>query len=174
MAESKKQIYKVVINAPIEKVWSELVNTTSPRPFFYGAVCDTPGLAPGAPYRMISKDGKNVFVVGEVTEFDPPHRYAHTFKFTTTDDAPCMVTYTLKEIEGGVEFCLITENVPVGTKTEKSMASGGKWITENLKKYVETGKPTFGAQMMLGMISLMSGMAPKLTRQENWPLGKHQ
>ena len=170
----EKQIYRVVINAPIETVWSELVNTTSPRPFFYDALCDTPGLQPGAPYRMVSKDRKNAFVVGEVIEFEPPHLYSHTFKFTTTQDAPCKVTYTLKEIEGGVEFCLITENVPAGTKTEKSMAQGGEWITRNFKAYIETGKTTFAAQMMLGMMSLMSGMTPKDCRVENWPLGKYE
>ncbi len=123
---------------------------------------------------MISEDGKNVFVVGEVLEFEPPYRYVHTFKFTTTDDAPCKVTYTLQEVDGGVEFCLITENVPAGTKTEKSMASGGKWITENFKAYMETGKATFGARMMLGMMSLMSSMAPKVTKAENWPLGTYK
>lgn len=171
-SEAVKQIHRVIINAPIDRVWSELVNTTAPRPFFYDALCDTNGLAPGAPYRMVSKDKKNAFVVGEVLELDPPHRYKQTFKFTTTEDAPCTVTYTLKEVDGGVEFSLIAENVPAGTKTAKSMDSGGKWITENFKAYMETGKTTFGAQMMLAMMSLMAPLTPKATRIENWPLGK--
>ncbi len=172
-ANAEKQVYKVLINAPIETVWSELVNTSSPRPFFYNALCDTPGLAPGAPYRMVTANKKNAFVVGEVVALEPPHLYAQTFKFTTDDAAPCKVTYTLKEVEGGVEFCLITENVPMGTATEKSMASGGQWITTNLKAYLETGKVKFGAQMMLGMMSLMGPFAPKATRIANWPLGKY-
>ena len=171
---AKKQIYKVLINAPIETVWAELVNTTSPRPFFYDALCDTNGLQPGAGYRMVSRDRKNAFVVGEVLEFEPPHLYAQTFKFTTNDDEPCKVTYALTEVDGGVEFCLITENVPMGTKTEKSMASGGKWITENFKAFVETGKVSVGARMMLGTMSLLSAMTPKACRVENWPLNTEQ
>ena len=172
--KENKQVYRVLINAPIEVVWSELVNTTSPRPFFYNALCDTPGLEPGTPYRMVTKNRKNAFVVGEVLAFEPPHLFSQTFKFTTDDAAPCTVTYMLKEVSGGVEFSLITENVPAGTKTEKSMAEGGKWITENFKAYIETGKPTFGARMMLGMMSLFAPLAPKATRIENWPLGKYQ
>ncbi len=171
---SEKQIYRVLIKAPIETVWSELVSTASPRPFFYDALCDADQLAPGGSYRMVSKDKKNAFVVGEVLEFKPPHLYSQTFKFTTNDDPPCKVTYTLKEKDDHVEFSLITENIVAGSKSEKSMADGGKWITENFKAYVETGKVTFGARMMLGMMSLMGAMMPKATRIENWPHGKHQ
>ena len=164
-----KQIYRVQIEAPIQRVWDELVDTASLRPFFYNALCDTPGLKPGAPYRMVSKNRKFAFVVGRVLEIEPPHRYAYTFKFTNTDDPPCKVTYTLKETDGGVEFSLITEGVPAGTQTEKSMASGGKWITQNLKAYIETGKVTFGARLMLGMMSLMTPLTPKTMHIDNWP-----
>ncbi len=169
-----KQIYRVIINAPIERVWSEIVNTTSPRPFFYDALCDTPGLEPGAPYRMVSKDRKFAFVVGEVVAFEPPYLYTQTFKFTTNDDPPCTVTYALREVDGGVEFSLITENAPVGTKTEKSMAEGSKWISENLKAYIETGKVSFGAQLMLGVMGLIAPLTPKSASIEKWPLGKYE
>jgi len=167
-----KQVYRVLINAPIERVWSELVNTTSPRPFFFDAICDTSGLAQGAPMRMVSKDRKFAVVVGEVLEFDPPHRYAHTFKFTTMDDAPCKVIYDLKETPDGTEFSLTTENVQAGTKTEKSMTQGGAFITRNIKAFVETGRPTFGGGMILLMIALSAPFSPKSARIENWPLGK--
>jgi len=167
-----KQVYRVFVRAPIERVWAELVDCNSPRPFFYDALCDTPGLEPGAPYRMVSRDRKFAFVVGEVLEFDPPHRYAQTFRFTTEDDAPCKVTYLLEEVEGGVQFSLITENVPAGTRTEKSMDTGGKWITRNFKAVVETGRPTTGARLMLWLMSVFSALAPKKARIENWPLDR--
>ena len=172
--EANAQIYRVTINAPIEQVWSELVNTTLPRPFFFNAKCDTPGLQKNAPMRMISKDEKFAVVVGEVLEFDPPHRYAHTFKFTNLEDAPCTVTYDLKPVDGGTEFTLTTTNVPVGTKTEKSMAQGGEFITRNLKSYIENGKPTFGGSLILTMISLMAPFSPASTKIENWPLGRYE
>jgi uncharacterized protein YndB with AHSA1/START domain len=170
---SEKAIYKVLIKAPIETVWNTLVKTDQVLPFFFGAVCDTEdGLKPGACLRMVTPNRKFASVVGEVVEFAPPHRYAHTFKFTHLDDAPCTVTYELQETPDGVIFSLTTENVPVGTKTEKSMAQGGSFITSNLKSLVETGKPAFSGRMVMMLGPLMGVMTPKQCRIENWPLTK--
>ncbi len=82
---------------------------------------------------MRSPNDRATAVVGEILEFDPPRCFAHTFKFTSCDDPLCIVRYELKSIEGGTEFTLISENVPVGTKTEKQMAGGGKMIVDGLK-----------------------------------------
>jgi uncharacterized protein YndB with AHSA1/START domain len=170
---SEKAVYRVVINAPIETVWAELVKTDEVLPFFFGAVCKTSGgLAEGVPMAMQTKDGKFASVVGNVLEFSPPHRYAHSFKFTAYDDTPCTVTYDLKEVDGGVEFTLTTTNVPAGTKTEKGMAQGGMFIVNTFKSVVETGKPSFGTSMMLGMMGLMAPFTPKSCRVENWSFDK--
>lgn len=168
-----KAIYKVIINAPIETVWAELVKTDEVLPFFFGAVCKTTGdLEIGAPIAMQTKSGKFRSVVGKVLEFSPPYRYSHTFKFTGYHDAPCTVTYDLKEVEGGVEFSLTTTNVPVGTKTEKGMAQGGDFIVKTFKSVVETGKPTLGGQMMLAMMGLFEPLTPKACLSSNWTFEK--
>ncbi len=169
-AESNKSYFRVTIRAPIQKVWAALTRTNSVLPFFFNGVCKTPGLAIDAPIRMQSKDGKFTSVVGEVLEFEPPHRYAHTFKFTNLDDPPCIVRYELKEVGEGTEFTLINENVPPGTKTEKYMTSGGAFITLNLKALIETGKPTLGGRFILLMIRLSAPLTPKQCRSENWPM----
>jgi uncharacterized protein YndB with AHSA1/START domain len=124
------------------------------------------------PMRMATPDGKFVNVVGEVLEFSPPYRYSHTMKFTTLPDPPSTVTYVLKEVPEGTEFSLITENVPAGTKTEKYMAQGGGFITENLKSLVETGKPAFSGKMVKLVNTLSAPFTPKAARAENWPLRK--
>lgn len=165
-----KQVYKVIIKAPIETVWSELVKTTSPRPFFWNSSWDTPALKPGKPYRMLSADKRAVGVVGEFLEMDPPRLLSHTFRLTSLDDPPSKVTYTLAETADGVEFCLITENIVAGSKSEKSMDGGAKFIVENFKAFVETGKPTLGARMQNAMFALMGPITPKALRAENWPL----
>jgi len=167
-----KQVYRVLINAPIERVWSELVNTTSPRPFFWDSNWDTPEFAAGNPYRMISNNGKTVAVIGRILEMDPPHKLVHSFRLTALPDPASTVTYTLKETPEGTEFCLITENVVAGSKSEKSMADGSKFIVENFKSYIEAGKVTLGARMMLAMYSLMAPMAPKSMSADSWPLDK--
>ena len=167
-----KQVYRILIKAPIETVWSELVDTTKPRPFFWNGSWDTAGFAAGNPYRVASNQGKAVAVIGRILEMDPPHRLVTTFRLTALPDPPSRVTYTLEEKDGGTEFCLITEQVLAGSKSEKSMASGSRFIVENLKAWVETGKVTFGARVTLAMYSLMAPLMPKSMRAENWPLDK--
>ena len=154
MNQATKSVFRVMIDAPIERVWKELTRTDKPRPFFWNSRCDTPGLEPGAPIRMRSANGKYTAVTGTVVEIEPPYRYSHTFKFTGFDDPECRVTYELREVDGQTEFTLINENVPAGTKTEKYMTQGGAFITENLKAILETGKPTFGGRFILLMIKL--------------------
>ena len=52
------------------------------------------------------------------------------------------------------------------------MAGGAKFIVENFKAFVETGKVTFGARMILAMYALMAPMTPKSMHADNWPLDK--
>lgn len=167
-----KSYFGVTIHAPIHKVWAELTRTDAVLPFFFNGVCKTPGLAVNAPMRIQSKDGKYTSVVGDVLEFEPPFRYAHSFRFTNLDDPPCIVRYVLKEVDEGTEFTLINENVPPGTKTEKYMTSGGTFISQNLKALIETGKPTVVGRLVLLVIRLSVQFTPKQCRSENWPLSK--
>jgi hypothetical protein len=50
------------------------------------------------------------------------------------------------------------------------MVAGGKFIVDNLKLLVETGKPNFMAKMIMAMNPAMGFMTPKICRIENWPL----
>ena len=169
---AKRSVFRVHIRAPIHKVWAELTRTDSVLPFFFNGTCRTPGLAPGAPIRIVTKDDKFTSVVGEVIEFEPPYRYAHSFKFTNLDDPPCVVRYELRETDEGTEFTLINENMPEGTKTEKYMTQGGEFITSNLKALIETGKPTASGRFALFMMGLFAPFTPKVSRSENWPFDR--
>ena len=169
---AERAVYKVLIDAPIDTVWSELVNTVSPRPFFRDSKWDTKAIAPGNAYRMLSKDGRTVGVIGEILELEPPNRLVTTFRLTSFADPPSRVIYTLTETPNGTEFCLITEHVLAGSKSEKSMASGARFIVDNFKAYVESGRVKFGARLMLAMYGLMAPLAPKAMRAENWPLDR--
>ena len=166
----EKQFYRVVIEAPIETVWSELINTTSPRPFFWNGRWDTKEMAPGNRYRIASNNDTVVAVIGDIIEMDPPNKLVTSFQLTSLPDPASTVTYLLKEVEGGTEFSLVTEHILAGSKSEKSMASGAKFIVENFKAYVETGKVTFSAALMNALYGLMAPMTPKSMRAENWPL----
>ena len=109
-------------------------------------------------------------VVGEVTAFDPPHRFAHTFRFTQYDDPECEVIYELKQLPAGVECTLTVDRLPVGTKTAKDMQGGGTMITKTLKSVVEAGKPSMGIRLMYWLFGKMEFVLPKKSAAKNWPL----
>jgi uncharacterized protein YndB with AHSA1/START domain len=172
MKRLPKQVFKVVIDAPIESVWQELTKKDGLCAHFFNSRLDTTELAVDAPVRMRSKDGKYTSVVGEVLEWEPPFVYSHSFKFTNLDDPYCKVTYRLKEVDGGTELRLINENVPANTKTAAYMEQGGTFITETLKAILETGKPPFKSRMILTIIGLTAFMTPAICKSENWPFDK--
>jgi uncharacterized protein YndB with AHSA1/START domain len=170
-ATSVREVFKVFIRGSIEAVWREITKTDEVQACMFNMRLHTPGLRPGAPMQMRTKNGKYTGVVGEVLEYDPPHRYAHTFRFTNYDDPPCKVIYELKEVAGGVEFTMILEDVPSGTKTAKQMLSGGKMIVNTLKSVVETGRPSAGIRFLYGLFAILEPLvSAKRTRAENWPL----
>src|SRR5262245_846969 len=125
MAERESAVFVVWIRGTVEAVWNEITKTTEPQGCFFNTQLHTPGLAPGQPMQMRTKSGRYVVAVGEVLEYDPPRRYAHTFRFTSNDDPPCRVIYELKELNGGVEFTMRLEDLPAGTVTAKQMKQGG-------------------------------------------------
>lgn len=170
MTETRQLVNKVFIRATIQQVWDALTSEGKVLPHFFGSVMHTTGLKLGAQLRMRTPNGKYTGVVGEILEFNPPYRFSHTFRFTNFNDPPCVVTYELREVDGGVEFTLISDAVPCGTKTEGQMAQGGGFITNVLKSVVETGKPSLGYRLLLILIGLFPG--PKASRSENWPLDR--
>lgn len=86
------------------------------------------------------------------------------------DDPECKVIYELREVEGGVEFQLIIEDLPAGTATAKQMKQGGVMIVNTLKSIVETGRPSFGVRLLHVLFRLLEPLTPARARSEHWPL----
>ena len=170
MSTKEKAIFKVTIAAPIELVWDQLTNTHDVLPFFFNSRIDTHGLKPGSPFRMRTKNGKYTGVIGEVLEWDPPHRYSHTFKFTQLDDEPCIVTYDLKATQEGTACTLTASEIPSRTKTEKYMKQGGDFIVTTLKAVVEHKPLPLNSKFILMMCAFTQPFTPKKALSRNWPL----
>jgi len=126
-------IFRIVINAPIERVWRELTKTDEAQGAIFNAWLHTTGLTPGGRMQMRTGSGKHVIVDGAVEEFDPPRRFVHTHRFTQYDDPVCKVAYELKPVAGGVEVTLKVLQMPVGTRTAKDMQAGGMMILNTLQ-----------------------------------------
>ena len=170
MAENSKQVFKVVINGSQEAIWRELTSTDRPLGAIFNARMHTTGLQRGGRLQMRTASGGHVIVDGDILEYSPPHRFVHTHRFTSHDDPVCRVTYELKPVTGGIEVTLTVDDMPLGTKTEKEMQSGGMFILKNLKAIVETGRPPLGARLMYWMFDVLEFVPPKRTRSANWPL----
>lgn len=170
MSDSNRLVSKIMINGSLEAIWRELTKSDEPQAAVFNAWLHTQALVPGASLQMRTGDGRNVLVIGKVVEFEPPHRFVHTFRFTQYDDPECTVTYQLKQLEQGVEVSLIVDNLPLGSRTAKDMTGGSTMILNTLKAVVETGRPSFGTRMMYALFSKLGFMLPKRTRAENWPL----
>ena len=164
-------VFRIVINAPIERVWRELTKSGEAQGAIFNAWLHTrSALAPGAAMQMRTGSGKHTLVVGEVLEHDPPRRFVHTHRFTQYDDPACQVSYDLEPVAGGVQVTLRVSGVAAGTKTAKDMAGGGTMIVNNLKAICETGRPTLGTRVMYAMFGLLEFVLPARTKSEHWPL----
>ena len=172
MADRKKAVYRIVIDGPQDVIFRELTATDRPLGAIFNSMMHTTGLRPGGRLQMRTVSGDHTIVDGEVLEYSPPYRFAHTHRFTQMDDPVCRVTYDLKPVTGGIEVTLTVDDLPVGTKTATEMERGGMFILNNLKAIVERGRPPLGTRMMYGMFGAMEFVLPKKTRTAHWPLEK--
>lgn len=170
MAETSKAVFRVVIDGSIDAVWRELTKQGEPQAAVFNAWLHAQALAVGQKMQMRTGSGKYVMVVGTITAFDPPHRFAHTFRFTQYDDPECEVIYELRQLPAGVECTLTVDRLPVGTRTAKDMQGGGAMITNTLKRVVETGKPSLGIRLMYWLFGKLEFVLPKKSAAKDWPL----
>ena len=163
-------VFKVYVEADIQRVWRELTKTGEAQGAVFNAWLHTTGWGAGDRMQMRTGSGRHVIVDGEIVTFEPPHRFAHTHRFTQYDDPPCTVSYELKPVGRGVEVTLRVTGMPSGTRTAKSMASGGTMIVNTLKQICERGRPGAGIRVMYWMFDKLEFVLPASTRSEAWPL----
>lgn len=163
-----KALFRVHIQGSLQEVWDEITRTDDVIPCFFNMRMQLGGRTPGAAFRMRSRNGKYTGVVGELLEWDPPRRFAHTFRFTQYDDPPCKVGYELREAEGGVEFTLRISDLTPGTKSAKQMVQGGRLIVNTLKAVIESGRPALGTRLLFRVFALLEPLTPARCRNENW------
>jgi len=163
-------VFRIHIEAPIERVWRELTKTDEAQGAVYNAWLVTTVLGEGAPLQMRTGTGRNVIVDGRVLVHKPYTHFAHTHRFTQHDDPVCEVHYLLQEKADGVEVTLQVKGLPEGTPTAKSMSSGGDFILRHLKSLDEGRGLPFGTRIMYAMMGAMEFVLPKRCRAEHWPL----
>ena len=76
----------------------------------------------------------------------------------------------MRTVSGGIEVTLTVDDVPVGTKTARSMQKGGTFMLDTLKSIVETGRPALGTRLMYVMFDALEFVLPAKTKSGRWPL----
>lgn len=174
MADENKNedaVFRIFIKADIQRVWRELTKQGEPQGAVFNAWLNSAGaLGAGVPIQMRTRTGKHVIVDGTVEVFEPPYRFVHTHRFTQFDDPVCRVSYELRPVSSGVEVTLKVLGLPSGTKSAKSMASGGVSMMAALKAICETGQPALGTRLLYWMFDHMEFVLPARTKAEHWPM----
>jgi uncharacterized protein YndB with AHSA1/START domain len=138
------QVYRVSIDAPAERIWEAITRPEWSAQYFFGArVTFVPDR-----YESIGPEG-DMWVEGEVEEFDPPRRLVHGWRSyydpAFADEPASRVTWDIEEQPGG--GCLLTvthDRLEASPKTAAGVSGGWQGIVDRLKELVETGAVTQG------------------------------
>jgi uncharacterized protein YndB with AHSA1/START domain/DNA-binding transcriptional ArsR family regulator len=138
-----RHVHKIVIAAPIERVWRAITDETESATWYYGTGVFSTWTA-GAPYEYRFPDGR-VAITGVVEKVEPPALLVMTFSAQWSDevgvDAPTRVSFELSAAGNLTTIVLTHDDVVEGTATAAEIATGWPYLLSNLKSYVETGAP---------------------------------
>lgn len=169
-----RAVFRIVINGSQQAIFDELTSVDRPLAAIFNSRMATTGRRRGGRIQMRTVSGGHVIVDGDILEYDPPHRFVHTHRFTQYDDPVCVVSYDLKPVAGGVEVTLTVDDLALETGTAKEMQRGGGFILKNLKAIVENGRPPLGTRLMYWMFDKLEFVLPERTRTEHWPLDRKE
>ena len=168
--EKGRAVFRVVIAGSQQAIFDELASVDRSLGAIFNSCMATTGRKRGGRIQMRTVSGRHTIVDGDILEYDPPHRFVHTHRFTQFDDPACIVTYELKPVAGGIEVTLTVDDMPMGTRTAAEMKKGGDFMLKNLKAIVETGRPPFATRLLYAMFGALEFVLPARTRSELWPL----
>jgi uncharacterized protein YndB with AHSA1/START domain len=156
-------VLSIHIDVPVAAVWAEITKTGRIQRALYNTVLECE-LTPGSKLRYSSPDKKRVFIVGEVVEVEAPHRFSHTYRFTTHLEPATLVTWELREEAGGCRVTITHSNwTTVHTKPEK-VAVGWQEILGLLKQDLETGTLPLKTRLQYRVMGWLLFLLPRTTK----------
>lgn len=153
------QVFRVYIEAPIEKVWEAIVSKEFSTKYGYGGEVSY-DLTPGGEYVSHTTDEMkqmgmgDIAVTGKVIEANPPHKLVQTW-VAAWHQQETTLTWELAEHEQGkltgltlTHDCTGAPNTAQdveGTGDATEGGGGWPWVLASLKTYLETGRQMAGA-----------------------------
>lgn len=131
------RIYAIDVSVTPEKAWAALVDPDTVRRYYYGTAPVTTW-AVGSPIEFRDDDG-DAQIVGEVLEFEPPRRLAHTFIATWYGgrDDQGSLHWEIEPTSEGCRITLIHRGAKAETREGSETADGSREIIEALRAVLE-------------------------------------
>jgi uncharacterized protein YndB with AHSA1/START domain len=158
-------VISIHIGVPVQRVWEEITKTGRIQRALYNTVLECK-LEPGSRLRYYSPDKKRVFIVGEVVAVEPPRKFSHTYRFTTKQEPPTLVTWELKDEAGGCRVTVTHSGWTAAHKAPEKVAAGWTEILGLLKHELETGDLPTKTKIMYAVMGWFMFMMPKTTKTE--------
>jgi uncharacterized protein YndB with AHSA1/START domain len=136
--------YRIYVKAPIDRVWSAVVDPEFTRQYFHGTAFDSPPRQ-GEPFRTSMRDGQPA-IDGTIEVLEPPHRMVMTwhvlYDAAMEAEPPSRVEWTLSEAgEGLTQVDLVHGDLARSPLTWENVRLGWVWVLDGLKTLIETGEP---------------------------------
>jgi uncharacterized protein YndB with AHSA1/START domain len=137
-----RQVYQVSIRATPEEIWESITTPEFTARYFHRARITVTADA----YRSYGPDG-SVWVDGEVTVWDPPHRLVHEWRSLydpeLAAEEPSRVTWEITRQDGGTCLLTVTHDLLEGAPKTARSVSGPGWtgVLGGLKALLEAGGP---------------------------------
>lgn len=136
--------YDIFIGAPVDKVWTGIVDGEMTKHYVYGTRLKTT-LKEGSHYAYLA-DGDFSVVDGEILEVEPEKRLLMTWKAnwdeSVAKDNASQVLFEISPRGASVTRLQVTHNGFEGkTATYTGSIDGWPFMLSSLKSLLETGKP---------------------------------
>lgn len=140
MQTNHQSKYQTIIKAPVDKVWEALTNPEMVKQYFFGSNQETDWNVGSKISWTGEYEGTPYVDKGVVLEYLPNEKlsYSYLSSWSGLEDRPenyLLVTYKVKEIDGGTELTITQSNYD----EEKAKHSSENWkiVVDGLKKLIE-------------------------------------
>jgi uncharacterized protein YndB with AHSA1/START domain len=138
-----KFVYVTYIRTTPQKLWDALIKPEFTRKYWAETWQDSDWKV-GSSWKLMIVDGR-VGDSGEVLEFDPPRRFAvswrNEFKADMKAEGFSRATFELEQIQETVKLTVTHEIDRKGSKLIEAVSMGWPDILASLKSFLETGEP---------------------------------